>query len=227
MTTAKKTAAKKNGSQQTAAKKTVAQKTTAKKTAAKPTAPELPVRPFKKPADWVAWLEKNHARAPGVWVQFAKKNSGIASLTYAEAVEGALCYGWIDGQARSFDEMTYLQKFTPRRPRSIWSQINREKALALIANGQMQPAGLAAIEQARQNGQWEAAYAGSKTIPVPDDLQAALDANPTAKAFFETLTGSNRYAILFRLQTAKKVETRARRLAQFITMLEKHEKFYL
>ncbi len=204
------------------AKKTA--KKAAKKTAAKKKA-ELPVKLFKTQAAWESWLAKNHATAPGVWLHQAKNNSG-AALTYPQAVEGALCYGWIDGQSKSHDDKTWLQRYTPRGPRSLWSQINRDKVLALIENGRMQPAGLAAIEQAKANGRWDAAYAGSKTITVPADLQAALDANPEAKAFFATLSGSNRYAILFRLQEALKPETRARRLAKFVGMLERHEKTY-
>lgn len=203
-----------------------AKKASAKKTAAKQPAAELPSKLFKSPAEWEKWLAKHHAASPGLWVQLAKKNSGLQSVTYAEAVNVALCYGWIDGQRKSLDERTSLQKFTPRGPRSIWSQINRDKVQALIDNGRMQPAGLAAIERARQNGQWDAAYTSPKNSGVPDDLQAALDANPKAKAFFATLKSNNRYAILFRLQTAKKAETRARRLEQFVAMLERGEKFY-
>ncbi len=193
-------------------------------TPAKKTAVELPIKAFKKPADWAKWLAANHAKSPGVWVRIAKKGSGIASVTHPEALDVALCYGWIDGQRNANDEQTFLQKFTPRGPRSIWSQINREKVAALIASGQMQPAGLAAIERAKQNGQWEAAYASQKNITVPADLQAELDARPAAKAFFATLSGTNRYAILFRLATAKKPETRARRLEKFVGMLERGEK---
>jgi uncharacterized protein YdeI (YjbR/CyaY-like superfamily) len=207
---------------QKAAKKAATKnaKKTAKKTA------ELPIKLFKGPTAWADWLAKNHTKSPGVWLRLAKKDSGLSSVTYAEAVEAALCYGWIDGQARRADEKSYLQRFTPRGPRSIWSLINRDKALALIKSGQMQPAGLAAIERAKANGQWEAAYAGAKTMPMPDDLQAALDASPRAKAFFATLNSTNRYAIQLRLHTAKKPETRARRLAQFVAMLEKGEKLY-
>lgn len=194
----------------------------AKKAAAQKTA-ELPIQLFKTPAAWSAWLAKNHAKSPGLWLRLAKLNSGLASVTYPQALDAALCYGWIDGQKKRYDEQSWLQKFTPRGPRSLWSQINRDKANALIASGHMQPAGLAAIERAKQNGQWEAAYAGQKTMTVPDDLLAALEARPAAKAFFATLNSTNRYAILFRLQTAKKPETRARRLAQFIEMLEKQE----
>jgi uncharacterized protein YdeI (YjbR/CyaY-like superfamily) len=195
-------------------------------TAAKKAAAELPIKLFKTPADWATWLAKNHLKSPGLWLRLAKKDSGLKSITYAEALEAALCYGWIDGQKKSYDERTWLQKFTPRGPRSIWSQINRDKALALIASGQMQPAGLAAVERARANGQWAAAYTSQKTITVPDDLQAALDASPKAKAFFAGLNSANRYAILFGLHTAKKPETRARRLEKFMNMLERGDKLY-
>jgi uncharacterized protein YdeI (YjbR/CyaY-like superfamily) len=187
---------------------------------------ELPIKLFKTPGDWAAWLARHHAHSPGLFLRLAKVGSGLASITYAEALDAALCYGWIDGLKKSYDERSWLQKFSPRGPRSLWSQINREKAQALMASGRMQPAGLAAIERAKQNGQWEAAYAGQKAAAIPDDLQAALDASPSAKAFFATLNSTNRYAILFRLQTAKKPETRARRLAQFVAMLEKGEKLY-
>ena len=147
-------------------------------------------------------------------------------MSYAEALEVALCYGWIDGQKKSYDEATWLQKFTPRGHRSIWSKINREKAEELIRNGQMKPAGLQAIKRAKQNGRWEAAYDSPSQASVPDDFQAALDKNSTAKAFFAALNRQNRYAILFRLQTAKKAETRTKRIEQFIRMLAKHEKLY-
>lgn len=187
---------------------------------------DLPIIRFDTPQAWATWLAENQTAAPGVWLQIVKKGAGYTSVTYAEALEVALCYGWIDGQKRSFDETAWLQKFTPRSPKSIWSKINREKAEALIQNGQMQPAGLAAIERAKQNGRWDAAYASQSNATVPDDFQAALDQNPEAKAFFATLNSTNRYAILFRLQTAKKAETRAKRVEQFIQMLARHEKIY-
>ncbi|HTP11172.1 MAG TPA: YdeI/OmpD-associated family protein [Anaerolineae bacterium] len=189
-------------------------------------ATELPIKLFKTQKAWTTWLNKNHAKSAGVWVQIAKKTSDLKSVSYAEAVEVALCYGWIDGQGKGLDESAYLQKFTPRGPRSIWSKINRTKAMELIKSGRMQPAGLAAIDRAKQNGQWEAAYDSHRTATVPDDLQAALNRNPKAKAFFTTLDSTNRYAILWRVQTAKKAETRARRIEQFVTMLENHEKLH-
>src|SRR5512143_2876511 len=147
------------------------------------TSAELPVKLFKTQKAWTTWLDKNHAKSAGVWLQIAKKTGDLKSGSYAEAVEVALCYGWIDGQGKGLDESAYLQKFTPRSPRSIWSKINRTKARELIKSGRMQPAGLAAIERAKRSGQWEAAYDSHRTSTVPDDLQAALDQNLKAKAF--------------------------------------------
>ena len=184
---------------------------------------DLPIMRFERQQDWKAWLDANHAASSGVWLRLAKKASGAPSVSYAEALEVALCYGWIDGQKQSYDVETWLQKFTPRGAKSIWSKINRAKALALIERGQMKPAGLVAIERARQDGRWEAAYDSPSGATVPSDLQAALDRNGRAKAFFATLDRRNRYAILFRIQTAKRAETRARRVQQFIQMLEQHE----
>ena len=187
---------------------------------------DLPVLPFKDKKTWSTWLDKHHAKSPGVWLKLAKKGSETKSVTYAEALEAVLCYGWIDGQKQGYDDEFWLQKFTPRGPRSIWSKINREKAETLIASGEMKPAGLAAIERAKQNGQWEKAYESQSRASVPDDLQAALDRNPEAKAFFATLNSVNRYAIVFRIHSAKKPETRARRIQQFVAMLERHEKIH-
>jgi uncharacterized protein YdeI (YjbR/CyaY-like superfamily) len=195
-------------------------------TSTRKAAVEFPIKMFKSQTALTTWLDKNQAKSAGVWLKIAKKDSGVKSVSYAEAVEAALCYGWIDGQAKGLDESAYLQRFTPRGPRSIWSKINRTKALELIKSGRMQPAGLAAIDRAKQNGRWAAAYDSHRTAEVPVDLQAALDHNAKANAFFATLDSTNRYAILFRLQTAKKPETRARRLAQFVRMLENHEKIY-
>jgi uncharacterized protein YdeI (YjbR/CyaY-like superfamily) len=186
----------------------------------------IPVMLFKSQKDWTTWLDKYHAKSAGVWLQIAKKTGKVKTVTYAEALEVALCYGWIDGQGKGLDESAWLQKFTPRGRRSIWSKINRAKAEALIKSGQMKPAGLAAIERAKQAGQWDAAYDSHSTAAVPEDFQAALDNNPKAKALFATLDSTNRYAMLFRLQTAQKAETRARRIEQFIGMLEKHEKIH-
>jgi uncharacterized protein YdeI (YjbR/CyaY-like superfamily) len=185
--------------------------------------PELPTLHVATQKDWEEWLKKHHASSPGVWLQIGKKGGELKSVSYPEALDVALCYGWIDGQKQTFDEHSWLQRFTPRGPRSIWSKINQEKVQALIDAGRMKAAGLKAIERAKENGQWEAAYAGSKTAEIPPDLQAALDASPKAKAFFATLKSQNRYAILFRLQTAKKAETRARRLETFVAMLARGE----
>lgn len=190
------------------------------------TSRELPIMLFARQQDWAEWLDQQHAESPGVWLRIAKKASGIESVSYAEALDVALCYGWIDGQRKAYDESSFLQKFTPRGPRSIWSKVNQGKVAVLIQNGKMQPAGLAAIERARQNGQWEAAYESQSRASVPEDLQAELDKHPQASAFFATLNSQNRYAILFRIQTAKKPETRARRIQQFIQMLENGEKIY-
>jgi uncharacterized protein YdeI (YjbR/CyaY-like superfamily) len=187
---------------------------------------DLPVLPFERQKDWAVWLGKNHATSSGVWLKLARKASGIKSVTYDEALEVALCYGWIDGQKKSSDEMSWLQKFTPRSPKSIWSKINTEKALRLIESGRMKPAGLKAVESAKQDGRWDAAYASQSKAVAPDDLQAELDRNAKAKAFFATLDSRNRYAILHRIHTAKKAETRAKRIEQFIRMLEKKEKIY-
>ena len=187
---------------------------------------DMPVKLFKSQQDWTTWLDKHHAQSAGVWLKFAKKDANLKSVTYAEAVEVALCYGWIDGQGKGLDESAWLQKFTPRGPRSIWSKINRTKAMKLIESGRMKPAGLAAIDRAKKSGQWAAAYDSHRTAAVPADLQAALDQNSKAQAFFAALDSTNRYAILFRLQTAKKAETRARRLEQFVRMLENHEKIH-
>jgi len=183
----------------------------------------LPQVAFATSAAWREWLDGHHATSQGVWLRFAKQASGIASVSHAEALEIALCYGWIDGQTKRLDEHHWLQRFIPRKPNSIWSRINRQKALDLIERGLMRPAGHAAIERARANGRWEAAYEGQSKSTIPPDLQTALDASPKAVAFFKTLSSQNRYAILFRLQTAKKPETRAARLAKFVAMLERGE----
>lgn len=186
----------------------------------------LPVMLFETQADFEAWLDEHHASSSGAWLRLAKKAAGLRSLSYNEAVEAGLCFGWIDGQKKGYDERSWLQRFTPRGPQSIWSKINRAKAEALIAAGRVRPAGLAAVERARQSGRWDAAYDPASTATVPEDLQAALDASERADAFFKTLSGANRYALLFRLQTAKKPETRARRIQKFIAMLERGEKFF-
>lgn len=188
--------------------------------------PEMETLLFEGAQDWLAWLEENHASTCGVWLRFAKKASPLCSVSYTQALEGALCYGWIDGQAKKLDEDSWIQKFTPRARGSLWSQVNRDKALQLIESGAMKPAGLREVERARDDGRWDAAYEPSSTANVPSDLGSELDARPQASAFFASLDSRNRYAILFRLQTAKKPETRARRLREFIALLEKGEKIY-
>ena len=187
---------------------------------------DLPTLPFATKNKWAEWLARQHDKSVGIWLKLAKKDSGIASVTYEEALEVALCYGWIDGQKKGFDDKYWLQKFTPRGPKSIWSKINTVKAEKLIASGEMKPAGLKAIELAKEDGRWDAAYESQKNILVPDDFQAALNQNKKAKAFFATLNSVNRYAILFRIHHAKKAETRARRIQQFVEMLERGEKLY-
>jgi len=181
--------------------------------------PELPILEVPDQAAWRRWLQFNHDAAAGVWLKFAKKGSPAKTVTYGEAVEEALCFGWIDGQSRRLDEHFYLQRFTPRRRRSVWSQINRQKATRLIAEGRMAPAGLAQVEAAQADGRWENAYQSQSEATVPEDLQQALDENPQAKQFFETLTGSTRYAFLFRLHQVRTPAKRAERIAGYIQLL--------
>jgi uncharacterized protein YdeI (YjbR/CyaY-like superfamily) len=184
---------------------------------------KVPVRAFKDAKAWESWLAKNHGDANGVWMRLAKKNSGAKSITYPEALEIALCYGWIDAQKRGESESAWLQRFMPRAKKSIWSKINTEKALALIASGRMTSAGLDEVVRAKQDGRWEAAYEPASTAKVPADFEAELNKNPRARDFFKTISATNRYAILWRLQTAKKAETRTKRMRSFIEMLEKGE----
>lgn len=187
---------------------------------------DLPIMLFETDADWEQWLDNNHTESSGVWLKLAKKDSGKASVSYQEALDVALCFGWIDGQKNKFDDEFWLQKFTPRRKASPWSAINREKATRLIEEGKMRPMGLQEIDRAKQDGRWDAAYQSQSKATVPDDLQAALDANPAAKAFFETLNSVNRYAILYRIQSVKKAETREKKIAQFVQMLAENKKIY-
>ncbi len=182
-----------------------------------------PILLFANRTAFRAWLSAHHASQPGLWLRIAKANSPLRSVTYAEALDLALCFGWIDGQKRSHDADSFLQKFTPRQKRSPWSKRNREHAARLIAAGEMHSAGLAAVAAAKADGRWGRAYDSSGTVTVPDDLQAALDDHPEARAFFETLTGTNRFRILYRIQTAVKPETRARRIAEFVAMLGRRE----
>jgi uncharacterized protein YdeI (YjbR/CyaY-like superfamily) len=187
---------------------------------------ELEILLFAAPRDLEEWLEANAASSPGLWLKIAKKGAPEPSVTYAEALELALCFGWIDSQKRGHDETHFLQRFTPRRPRGRWSKINREKAEALEATGALRPAGAAEVAAAKADGRWEAAYEGQRSAGVPDDLQRELDANPAAAATFAELNSANRYAITYRLADAKKPETRARRLAKFVAMLERGEKLH-
>jgi uncharacterized protein YdeI (YjbR/CyaY-like superfamily) len=189
-------------------------------------ADELPVHLFADVGEMEAWLEESHETSEGIWLKIAKKGAAEPSVTYAEALELALCFGWIDSQKRGFDDQHFLQRFTPRRPRGRWSKINREKAEALIKSGKMRPGGLAEVEAAKADGRWEAAYAGQRTAKVPPDLQEELDANPLAAGFFASLDSANRYAIIYRLGEAKTPETRERRLKKFLAMLGRGEKIH-
>jgi uncharacterized protein YdeI (YjbR/CyaY-like superfamily) len=182
----------------------------------------LPVISFATVPECRAWFAENHGQRRGIWLKIAKAG-GARTVSYAEALEVALCFGWIDGQKKAWDERYWLQRFTPRGPRSKWSQINREKAEDLIAAGAMHEAGMAEVERARADGRWDAAYASAKSATVPDDLAAALAADPEAAAFFATLSGVNRYAILYRIHDAKRPETRARRIEKFVAMCHNHE----
>lgn len=186
----------------------------------------LPTLAFADQSEWESWLDEHHTTATGLWLKIGKKALGTPSVTYAEALESALCYGWIDGQKAALDHEHWLQKFTPRRPRSVWSRVNRDKAMALIAQGRMRAEGLRQVELAKADGRWEAAYESQRTTVVPPDLQAALDAQPAARAFFATLDSGNRYAILYRVQTAKRPETRAARIQKFVAMLVEGRKIH-
>jgi uncharacterized protein YdeI (YjbR/CyaY-like superfamily) len=187
---------------------------------------ELPTLRFETPGDWERWLESWHERSSGVWLALVKKGAGVAGVTYADALDGAICFGWIDGQKAALDERFWLQRFTPRRPRSRWSQINRARADELGDAGRMRPAGSAEVGRAKLDGRWEAAYAGQRTAVVPEDLSAALAANPAASEFFATLDSANRYAILYRIHDAKRPLTRARRIERYVAMLAARERIH-
>jgi uncharacterized protein YdeI (YjbR/CyaY-like superfamily) len=187
---------------------------------------ELPVLSFVTPAKFAAWIKSQPVASPGLWLRLGKKSSALKTLSYQEALEVALAWGWIDGQLKTHDQDSWLRKFVPRGARSIWSKINRDKALALIASGQMQAAGLAQVERARQDGRWQAAYDSPSNAKVPADFSAALSKSKRASAFFLTLESRNRYALLFRIQAAKKPETRARKIRELIAMLERGEKIH-
>jgi uncharacterized protein YdeI (YjbR/CyaY-like superfamily) len=181
---------------------------------------------FEDQQTWFSWLRKNQATSSGVWLRIAKKGANVRSVSYLQAVDAALCFGWIDGQKKSDDERYWLQRFTPRSEKSIWSKINREKAIRLIELGQMNAAGRREVERAKRDGRWDGAYDSPSGATIPADFQAVLNKIPRAKAFFANLDSRNRYAVLFRIQTAKKTETRAKRIKQFADMLSRHEKIY-
>ena len=186
----------------------------------------LPVISFESGAAWEAWLEAEHASSPGVWLKIAKKGASVPTVSYPDALAGALCFGWIDGQKGRLDDDYWLQRFTPRKPGSRWSRVNTDKAAALIEAGRMRPAGLAEVERAKADGRWAAAYEPQSASSVPDDLAAELARDDSARAFFETLDGANRYAILHRIASARRPETRARRIATYMAMLAEHKKIY-
>ncbi len=192
----------------------------------KPAADAQPTLAFASAPELDRWLQRNHASATGLWLKLARAGSGTKSVSYLEAVEVALCWGWIDGQKKGLDDTAWLQRFSPRGPKSIWSKINREKAQALIAAGKMQPPGLAEVERAKKDGRWDAAYDSPRSAEVPEDLSAALKKDKKAATFFETLDSANRYSILFRLHHAKKPETRARKIGEFVAMLARGEKLH-
>ena len=187
---------------------------------------DMEIVSFESAEAFETWLGDQHATSAGIWLKLRKKGAGIVALDYAQALDVALCYGWIDGQKGKFDDQHWLQRFTPRKPNSKWSKINRDKVVALTEQGRMRPAGLAEVERAKTDGRWQAAYDGARTSSVPDDLVAALAANPAAAEFFETLDRQNRFAILYRIQDVKKPETRARRIEKYVAMLAEGKKLY-
>jgi len=186
----------------------------------------LPLVLFESLQEWENWLDAHHAQPQGVWLKIAKKGTPVSSVSYADALDGALCYGWIDGQKKPYDSAFWLQKFTPRRPKSVWSKVNTDKAARLIEAGAMKPAGQREVDAAKQDGRWDAAYEPQSNLAIPDDFQVELDRHPQAKAFFDTLNKVNRYAMCYRIATAKKPETRQARIDKFIAMLAQGEKLY-
>ena len=188
--------------------------------------PNLPILSFESKTDFIDWLEINNKQFTGIWIQIGKKNSGLKSVTYDEAVEASLCFGWIDGIKKAYDEKTFIQYFTPRRPKSIWSLINKEKAIGLIEQGEMRLSGFAAIEVAKNNGMWANAYEPQSTISIPHDLEQEFQNNKAAARFFKTLDSQNRYAILHRIQKTKTEDKRYELIQKFITMLEENKKLY-
>jgi uncharacterized protein YdeI (YjbR/CyaY-like superfamily) len=186
----------------------------------------LPVISFESGAAWESWLATEHASAAGVWLKIAKKGSSSQTISYADALAVALCYGWIDGQKGKLDDDFWLQRFTPRKPGSRWSRINTDRAAELIETGRMRPAGQAEVDRAKADGRWAAAYASPSAITMPDDLAAELRRNDEARAFFDTLSSANRYAILYRVTTARRPGTRVQRIATYVAMLARHETLY-
>ena len=186
----------------------------------------LAIMTFETQQDWEVWLNENHIESRGIWLKLAKKGALTPSVSYAEALDSALCYGWIDGQKAAFDDKYWLQKFTPRTAKSIWSKINCGKAEALIAEGRMQPEGLRQVELAKSDGRWERAYESQSKITIPHDFQSELDKNPQAQDFFNTLDSANRYAFLFRIHAAKKPETRSAKIQKFVQMLNEQQKLH-
>jgi uncharacterized protein YdeI (YjbR/CyaY-like superfamily) len=191
-----------------------------------PTPRDIPVVSFASRDAWSAWLAERHAEVDGVWLRLERKSAGPVPLTHADALEVAIAHGWIDGTRKRLDDRHWLQRFTPRRPRSKWSKVNRDKAVELIERGEMMPAGLREVERAKTDGRWDAAYAGQRTATIPDDLRVELDRNPMARKRFAGLDSRNRYAILYRIDDAKRAETRARRIAKFVAMLNEGETIY-
>ncbi|MEV6162347.1 YdeI/OmpD-associated family protein [Streptomyces sp. NPDC052052] len=189
-------------------------------------AEDLEIVSFESAEAFESWLNEHHSSSPGIWLKLRKKGRGVVALDYAGALDVALCYGWIDGQKGRFDDRSWLQRFTPRKPRSRWSKVNRDKVAALFEQGRMQPPGLAEVERAKADGRWDAAYDGAKSASVPDDLAEALAANPAAAEFFATLDGRNRYAVVYRVQDVKKPETRVRRIEKYVAMLAEQKKFH-
>lgn len=181
---------------------------------------------FESPSEFSVWLNKNHRTATSVWVRMYKKGSGKTSITYDQALDEALCYGWIDGIVKKYDDESYVQRFTPRRPKGNWSKRNTEHVARLIKEGRMQPTGLAEVEAAKKDGRWDAAYPSPANVKIPDDFLREIDKNKKAKAFFDSLNKTNIYAIAYRLHTAKKPETLERRKAVILKMLEDGKKFY-
>ena len=193
----------------------------------KPNKPDLLLIPFSSPSEWEQWLEQNHAVSKGIWLQMFKKGSGIASVIYAEALDVALCYGWIDGQIKSIDELSYMQRFTPRRPKSLWSKRNIEHVARLVKEGRMKPAGIKEAEAAKADGRWEIAYDPQSSMTMPQDFIIELSKDSKASAFYESLNKANKYAVAWRIQTAKRPETREKRIKEIVEMLAREEKFHM